>query len=230
MQPRLDVARRQHDRRRRGRDDDDRQSAQHANQQSGRQDQQSSCVGLGRGAGGLDDADVGVGAGDGVLKARVLCVFGDAAIGGFRQGALPGQFAITRADLDQLGQPSACGLQRLSDFGAARAQARQFAARRGQLGLDLLADRIGAAADKVGLGLGRGGDLGLQVGDLAVQFDDERIVVRVTRGGDALALAQKPGPKVGALLDAVERWWIAGDFAADRAACLAELEKRAQGT
>jgi poly(A) polymerase len=44
-------------------------------------------------------------------------------------------------------------------------------------------------------------------------------------GGDALKLGLKPGPKVGALLEAVERWWIAGDFAADRAACLAELER-----
>ncbi len=46
-------------------------------------------------------------------------------------------------------------------------------------------------------------------------------------GGDALTLGLKPGPRVGALLGEVERWWIAGDFAADRAACLAELERRA---
>jgi len=46
-------------------------------------------------------------------------------------------------------------------------------------------------------------------------------------GGDALKLGLKPGPKVGALIEAVERWWIAGDFAADRAACLAELKRLA---
>jgi poly(A) polymerase len=45
-------------------------------------------------------------------------------------------------------------------------------------------------------------------------------------GGDALKLGLKPGPKVGSLIEAVERWWIDGDFAADRAACLAELERR----
>lgn len=45
-------------------------------------------------------------------------------------------------------------------------------------------------------------------------------------GGDALKLGLKPGPKVGALLDEVEQWWIAGDFAADRDACLAELKRR----
>ena len=47
-------------------------------------------------------------------------------------------------------------------------------------------------------------------------------------GGDALKLGLKPGPKVGALIDGVERWWIEGDFTADRAACLAELERRAR--
>ena len=44
-------------------------------------------------------------------------------------------------------------------------------------------------------------------------------------GGDALKLGLKPGPKVGALIEAVERWWIDGDFTADRAGCLAELER-----
>jgi poly(A) polymerase len=47
-------------------------------------------------------------------------------------------------------------------------------------------------------------------------------------GGDALTLGLAPGPRVGALLAAVEDWWIAGDFTADRAACLAELERRAR--
>lgn len=47
-------------------------------------------------------------------------------------------------------------------------------------------------------------------------------------GGDALKLGLKPGPQVGKLIDAVERWWIDGDFAADRAACLAELERLAK--
>src|ERR1700730_6953382 len=46
-------------------------------------------------------------------------------------------------------------------------------------------------------------------------------------GADALALGLKPGPRVGALLEAVERWWIAGDFSADRTACLAELKRLA---
>ena len=47
-------------------------------------------------------------------------------------------------------------------------------------------------------------------------------------GGDALTLGLKPGPRVGALIEAVERWWIDRDFSADRAACLAELERLAR--
>jgi poly(A) polymerase len=44
-------------------------------------------------------------------------------------------------------------------------------------------------------------------------------------GGDALKLGLKPGPQVGKLIAAIERWWVEGDFAADRGACLAELER-----
>lgn len=46
-------------------------------------------------------------------------------------------------------------------------------------------------------------------------------------GGDALRLGLAPGPTVGALMSAVEDWWVAGDFVADRAACLARLEELA---
>lgn len=43
-------------------------------------------------------------------------------------------------------------------------------------------------------------------------------------GRDALALGIEPGPQVGELLRAVEAWWIAGDFSANREAALARLE------
>jgi poly(A) polymerase len=42
-------------------------------------------------------------------------------------------------------------------------------------------------------------------------------------GHDVTALGVPPGPRVGALLDAVERWWEAADFAPDRAQCLVRL-------
>ena len=46
------------------------------------------------------------------------------------------------------------------------------------------------------------------------------------RAQDALDLGAQPGPALGALMGEMERWWIEGDLAADRAACLAELKRR----
>ena len=43
-------------------------------------------------------------------------------------------------------------------------------------------------------------------------------------GKDAVAAGIESGPEVGEALRAVEDWWIAGDFGADRAACLERLE------
>jgi poly(A) polymerase len=42
-------------------------------------------------------------------------------------------------------------------------------------------------------------------------------------GEDVMALGVPAGPRVGALLRALEAWWIAGEFAADRASLLAKL-------
>lgn len=44
-------------------------------------------------------------------------------------------------------------------------------------------------------------------------------------GRDVTALGIPPGPRIGELLAEVRRWWEAGDFAADRAACLARLRE-----
>jgi poly(A) polymerase len=44
-------------------------------------------------------------------------------------------------------------------------------------------------------------------------------------GRDVTALGLPPGPRVGRLLDAMRAWWEAGDFTADRAACLAHLKE-----
>ena len=46
-------------------------------------------------------------------------------------------------------------------------------------------------------------------------------------GRDVQALGVSAGPRTGALLRAVEDWWIAEDFAPDRAACLARLAELA---
>jgi poly(A) polymerase len=47
------------------------------------------------------------------------------------------------------------------------------------------------------------------------------------KGRDALGLGLEAGPEVGRLLAAVERWWIEGDFQADRKACLKQLKELA---
>ena len=44
-------------------------------------------------------------------------------------------------------------------------------------------------------------------------------------GRDVTALGIPPGPRIGRLLDATHEWWEAGDFTADRAACLAYLRE-----
>jgi poly(A) polymerase len=49
-------------------------------------------------------------------------------------------------------------------------------------------------------------------------------------GADVLKLGLAPGPKVGKLIAALERWWIERDFSPDRAACLAELERLASSS
>ncbi|MSP83654.1 MAG: CCA tRNA nucleotidyltransferase [Alphaproteobacteria bacterium] len=49
------------------------------------------------------------------------------------------------------------------------------------------------------------------------------------RGSDAIRLGVPQGPRVSALMKALEAWWIDGDFPTDRAACLAELGRRIRG-
>jgi poly(A) polymerase len=56
----------------------------------------------------------------------------------------------------------------------------------------------------------------------ATEWQPQRLPVD---GNDILALGVPAGPRVGALLAALEAWWIAHDFAPDRAACLAEARR-----
>ena len=52
---------------------------------------------------------------------------------------------------------------------------------------------------------------------------DWRIPALPIGGDDVIALGIESGPAVGDLLEAVEDWWISGDFNADREAALAKL-------
>jgi poly(A) polymerase len=47
-------------------------------------------------------------------------------------------------------------------------------------------------------------------------------------GRDVTALGIPPGPRIGGLLEAVRAWWEAGDFTANRAACLTRLKEIAK--
>ncbi|MCZ6765141.1 MAG: CCA tRNA nucleotidyltransferase [Alphaproteobacteria bacterium] len=47
------------------------------------------------------------------------------------------------------------------------------------------------------------------------------------RGRDGLDIGIAAGPRLGALLDAIESWWIETDFGPGRDECLAELKRRA---
>lgn len=49
-------------------------------------------------------------------------------------------------------------------------------------------------------------------------------------GADVLAVGITPGPKVGAILDDVERWWLEAGFPGDRTVLLAELGRAAKVT
>jgi len=50
------------------------------------------------------------------------------------------------------------------------------------------------------------------------------VPVLPVKGRDAVDRGVPRGPEVGRLIEAVEAWWIEGDFTADRAACLGRLE------
>ena len=56
--------------------------------------------------------------------------------------------------------------------------------------------------------------------EIADAWEEPRLPVR---GADVLALGIEAGSEVGRLLAAVEAWWVAQDFAPDRAAALARL-------
>ena len=47
-------------------------------------------------------------------------------------------------------------------------------------------------------------------------------------GSDVIAVGVPSGPRTGKMLSEVERWWVATDFSADRAACLQEIARIAK--
>jgi poly(A) polymerase len=80
---------------------------------------------------------------------------------------------------------------------------------------------------------GRAGGGDLKPGDAAQWHalvraaDDWTALSLPVRGADVLALGVPAGPRVGKLMKEIERWWVEGDFRADRAACLRKLKQLA---
>lgn len=67
---------------------------------------------------------------------------------------------------------------------------------------------------------------GARIVPLLAFADGWRRVAFPLKGRDVTALGVPAGPEVGRLLAEAEAWWEAGDFRADRDACLADLKKR----
>ena len=57
-------------------------------------------------------------------------------------------------------------------------------------------------------------------------LDGWNLPVFPLRGEDLLKAGMSPGPDMGKWLKTIENWWIEGDFRADKAALLEELERR----
>jgi poly(A) polymerase len=106
------------------------------------------------------------------------------------------------------------------------APAEGAAARRAiyRLGVPLFRDLVllhWAGASALG-GAGADGTIHRAALAEAAAWTDRTLPVH---GSDALALGVPHGPAVGEALRHVEDWWIAGDFAADRAQALAKLKE-----
>lgn len=72
-------------------------------------------------------------------------------------------------------------------------------------------------------GIGGGDDLLKRLFTLSRRFTPPDFPLR---GQDALVLGMEPGPELGAVLKAVEDWWVEKNFKPDRAACFEELKRR----
>ena len=88
-----------------------------------------------------------------------------------------------------------------------------------RLGAERYADLVRIAAADVR------GDVSAPLADALIAADTWQPKHLPVGGDDILALGVPAGPRVGAILAALEAWWVARDFAPDRAACLAEARR-----
>jgi poly(A) polymerase len=88
--------------------------------------------------------------------------------------------------------------------------------------------RLGAEryADLVRIAAAEGdGDMPAALADALAAADSWQPRRLPVGGDDILALGVPGGPQIGVILAALEAWWMARDFAPDRAACLAEARR-----
>jgi poly(A) polymerase len=88
-----------------------------------------------------------------------------------------------------------------------------------RLGAECYADLVRIAAAEAA---GEVGDALTEALAAAATWEPKRLPID---GDDILALGVPAGPRVGALLRALQAWWVAHDFAPDRAACLAQARR-----
>jgi poly(A) polymerase len=88
-----------------------------------------------------------------------------------------------------------------------------------RLGAERYADLVRTAAAE------RDGDTRAALADALAAVDSWEPRRLPVSGDDILALGVPAGPQVGAILAGLEAWWVARDFAPDRAACLAEARR-----
>jgi poly(A) polymerase len=88
----------------------------------------------------------------------------------------------------------------------------------------LYRDGVAAVRDRALLATARGAADGAAAAAALAEADAWRAPVFPLGGADILAAGVAPGPEVGRLRGEVEAWWVARDFAPDRAACLARLD------
>jgi poly(A) polymerase len=89
----------------------------------------------------------------------------------------------------------------------------------------LYRDGPAAARDQVLLAAARGGADHAATASALAEIGSWHAPAFPLAGADILARGMAPGPALGRLLDEVETWWMARDFAPDRASCLARLDE-----
>jgi poly(A) polymerase len=96
---------------------------------------------------------------------------------------------------------------------------------RAMLRAALYRDGPAAARDQVLLAAARGGADHAATASALAEIGSWHAPAFPLAGADILARGMAPGPALGRLLDEVETWWMARDFAPDRASCLARLDE-----